>query len=223
MSRKSVVNPKMQFKAAWFVALLSLILSCEANGATYKQAAERYCELYSPNMWDPGAQDSPQEIYGFIVSEAMKIDNTEFRKDLARVEVRNFSEFHDEIHRLLESRLGQSWKCPAFDDFFYPTQTVVELSVGEVRQQHINPESNDTLIIILTEDGEVLVNNKPLTNSSPENIGRAVDLVLIGKAETSTKVYLYFDEGADGGRMFSILQLLKEKNIESVGLIGYPK
>lgn len=213
----------MQFKAVWLVALFSLISSCEVRGATYKQAAEQYCELYSPHMWDLETQDSLQETYGFIVSEAMKIDNTEFRKDLEQVEVSNFPEFHDEIHRLMKSRLDQSWKCPAFDDFFYPKQTVVELSIGEVREQHINPESNDSLVIILTEDGDVLVNNMPLTNSSSENVGRAVDLVLSGKAETSTRVYLYLDEGADGGKMFSILQLLKEKNIKSIGLIGYPK
>jgi hypothetical protein len=180
-----VSNIQVLSRAA-FLTLAFSIASC-AWGATYEQAANRYCELYSPDSWeDLESWASLQEVYGFIVSEAMKIDNAQFRNDIESLEVDNFQEFHGEIHRLMESRLGQPWKCPDFDDFFYPKQKVIELTVGKVVEQHIDLGADDTLVIILAGSGDVLIDNQPLASNSTETIGRALALMLNAKAGAST-------------------------------------
>jgi biopolymer transport protein ExbD len=215
-----VSNIRVLFSAA-FLTLVCSAASC-AWGATYEHAANRYCKLYSPDSWENSeSRASLQEVYGFIVSEAMNIDNAQFRNDIEGLEADSFYEFHGEIHRVMESRLGKSWKCPDFDDFFYPKQTVIELDLGKVVEHHIDPGADDTLVIVLAGSGDIFIDNHPLANTSTETMERALALTLNGKAGVSTRVYLYLDEGADGGKAFGIFQLLKAEGIESIGLIGY--
>lgn len=215
-------------KALFDISKLPLIAialySCGAHGATYDEATERYCELYNPKAWsEVENRDSLQEVYGFIVSEAMKIDNEQFRSDLQKLQSNDFSIFHKNVHSRFESRLGHRWECENFDDFFFPKQKVIEISLGKHVEEHIRPDDPQTLVLMLTAGGDVLVDNKPLSDSSLEAVSKAIEILLERKAGTSTQVYLYMDKGTDGSEVFGILMLLKDKGIETVRLIGSPE
>ncbi|WP_347332541.1 hypothetical protein [Marinimicrobium locisalis] len=209
-------------------ALLALIpltlIACQAQGVTYREATESYCDLYDPAAWsEVDNQDSLQEVYGYIASKSMDIENDQFRSDLKSMEVESFSGFHKAIHRTFESRLGRSWQCDSFEDFFFPKQKVVELLLGKEAEKHINPSAPNTLVLTLSASGDVLIDNKPLSDTSLETISKAIDISLPRKGDSVAQVYLYLEEGVDAGNLFDIITLLKNKNVESVGLIGHSK
>ena len=209
-------------------ALLPLLIclsvfSCVAHGASFKEAAKQYCNLYAPSSWAPLGKDADlQTTYAFIAKESRKIDNAQFIKALDDANTKDFATFFVSVRANIEAQLGSKWQCEPFDNFFYPRQKFVSLSIGDSVEKRIDPHAPNVMVIMVLASGEVVVNNAPLESSSPETIKKAIDVLLKTMDRSSVEVYLYCDEGANGARIPALLALLKSLGINHVGLIDYP-
>lgn len=208
---------------SWFVlSLLTSSLAYGAHGTSFDNAATQYCDLYTPSSWEAlGKEADLQTIYSFIVRESRKIDNAQFIKVLDDANTKDFATFSASVRENIEAQLGSKWQCDFFDNFFYPKQKVVSLSIGDIAEKRIDPNSPNVMVIMLLATGEVVVNNAPLENSSAETIKEAIGMLLGNMNRASTEVYLYFEQGADGGRVSKLVALLSGIGINHVGLIDH--
>jgi biopolymer transport protein ExbD len=212
----------VRVKALLPLYLCLSVFSCGAHGESFKNAATQYCNLYAPSSWEAlGDEADLQTIYSYIVRESRKIDNAQFIKSLDDANTKDFATFSASVRENIEAQLGNKWQCDFFDNFFYPKQKVVFLSISDITERRIDPNSPNVMVIMLLASGEVVVNNAPLENSSAETIKKAIGMLLGNMNRASTDVYVYFDQGADGGMVSKLLALLSGLGINHVGLIDY--
>lgn len=208
---------------SWFVlSLLTSSLSYGAHGTSFDNAATQYCDLYAPSSWEAlGDEADLQTIYSYIVRESRKIDNAQFIKALDDADTKDFATYYVSVRANIEAQLGNKWQCDLFDNFFYPRQKVISLSISDITERRIDPNSPNVMVIMLLVSGEVVVNNAHLEDSSAETIKEAIGMLLGNMNRASTEVYVYFDQGADGGRVSTLLALLSGLGVNHVGLIDY--
>jgi biopolymer transport protein ExbD len=212
----------LRVKALLPLYLCLSIYSCGAHGESFENAATQYCNLYAPSAWGAlGDEADLQSIYSFIVKESRKIDNAQFIKALDNADTKDFATFSVSVRANIEAQLGNKWQCDLFDNFFYPRQKVVSLSISDITERRIDPNSPNVMVIMLLASGEVVVNNAPLENSSAKTIKEAIGMLLRDMNRASLEIYVYCDQGSDGGRVSALLALLNDLGINHVGLIDY--
>jgi biopolymer transport protein ExbD len=212
----------VRVKALLPLYLCLSVFSCGAHGTSFENAATQYCNLYAPSSWEAlGKEAELQTIYSFIVRESRKIDNAQLIKALDNANTKDFATFSVSVRENIEAQLGDKWQCDLFDNFFYPRQKVVSLSISEITEKRIDPNSPNVMVIMLLASGEVVVNDAPLENSSAETIKEAIGMLLRDMNRASMEIYVYCDQGSDGGRVSALLALLNDLGINHVGLIDY--
>lgn len=208
--------------------ILLLILIATSGGACadaeLQKSVEEFCELYNPESWSGlGESASTQEIYSHILKAQQEVvRNQELKQAIASADTTDFASYYYSVKQNVESLLGKSWECTYFDQFYLPQQKVIQLTLGEATKKRINPQDKNTLVVMLTSDGTVLINNAPLQSAEASVVEAALRSRLQGTDVAKVHVVAYFDAGADGSRVAGLLKALAATGIKEVDLVDYP-
>lgn len=191
--------------------------------ANLEQELGQYCETFNPDNWKGLEKDAElQDIYAHIVkAQNLKIKNADLKAVIDKSQSGEFNQFYHRTRQNIESLLGGEWKCEVFDAFFLPEQRVISLSLNAVSKKRIDPNGANNIIVILSHSGEVLINNAALLSSTPDNLRLGLVSRIANRPYDELNFVLYADEGADGGRLASMLGVFAELGIKNVDLIDF--
>lgn len=206
-----------------FVILLAAASTLACADSELRKSVDKFCELYNPKSWpDLGSDATTQEIYAAIVkAQEMQVDHNELKQAIASADTTDFASYYHSVKQNIESLLDEPWECADFEQFYLPKQKVISLTLGEVVEKRINPQAEDVLIVMLTAGGDLLVNNAPLQSPEAGSLKAALESRLRGRDINGVNVVVYFDAGADGGRMAGVLKALAAVGIKKVDLVDY--
>lgn len=210
------------FKYIVMVAVIFPSLSC-ASESKFVNEAEKLCALYNPSIWgELQASGDLHQIYNEIAArQESEIADDALKKVLAKANTVSLSSYYYSVRAGVEAELGEAWECDYFDQFFVPEQTVVEVSLVDLVKKRIDPQANNTVVIMVAHSGEVLVNNAPLTINNEENIEVAVKAVIAARQIEGLDFVVYLDNGANGNLITKILKGLKTLGVSKVVFIDY--
>lgn len=204
------------------ISLLMLTVAC-AHSSSIEEAASLYCESYSPSTWESlGSGADVSEIYNHIVTvQKAKIKDAAFMQAIENSDNKDFVSFYQSARVNIEKLLGGIWNCEAFDQFYFPQQTLTSISLQEVYKKRINPDDANTLVIAISHSGEVLVNNSPLASTTMDVIKLGVNSRIRGRDINGLEIVLYADQGSDGVLLSRVMRSLAEIGVSKVSLIDY--
>ncbi len=212
------------YKGLFRILIAVLVFSSQMACAelSVEQSAEAYCMLYEPDNWGVSIKDAGfQEVYSAIVTRQKNTPlASDIKKAITDADTSGFAEFYYSVNRNIESVLGKPWECQAFQNFYLPTQTLVTLNLGGTERLQIDPSSIENVIITLTYNGTILINNSALKISNSSSIQAAIQSIM-GHENSEKNVIVYFDEGSDAGKAASIFRALSDVGIRQVQLIDY--
>lgn len=191
--------------------------------ASLQPQVDQYCETFNPDNWKGLEKDAELPvIYAHIVkSQRSLIKNADLISVIEKSESGDFNQYYHHTRQNIERLLGGQWPCQYFDAFFLPEQRVVSLSLNAVSKKRIDPNAANNIIVILSHSGEVLINNTALLSSTPDKLRLGLISVIANRPYGELNFVLYADEGADGGRLASMLGVFAELDITNVDLIDF--
>ena len=210
------------FKSIVVIGLILPSLSC-ASDADFAKEADKLCALYNPNNWGAlqGSGDL-QQVYGVISArQESELANAAIKRVLAAADASNFSNYYYSVRAGIEAELGEVWECDYFDQFFMPEQTVVVVQLVDVVKKRIDPQADNTIVIMVAHTGEVLINNAPIVSNDDSVLEQAIESTTRGKPITHFSFVLYMDDGANGNLVSRIFRVLKKLGVERVEVIDY--
>jgi len=208
---------KNSYKYSLIALLLVAVNACADD--SFKKSLDVYCNLYSPeSLSKAGDHADVQTVYGNLLSQQkLLIKNKKLSDILTTADKSGFVNFYHSVKNQVEKELGRSWECPNFDLFFMPRQKVVSITLNGINSKQIDPQSDSVITIMLTNSGDLLLNNAPLQGMS--KLKPAI-ISLVAKDKIKTKQFvLYFDQGSNGEFISDILSVLTELGVTSVDLI----
>lgn len=213
------MREKLKVKGLFLLTLIFLF-SFACAEQSVKQAASSLCELYNSDNWVNSQSNSgTQELYGRIIEQQEKrITNENVKTVLESADNSNYANYFYSVEAGMASLLGEPWGCVHFGNFYLPMQKVVSLNLTGVLSKRIDPQADNVVTIMLAADGAVLINNSPLVNSSKDAVQKALK-DSFGESLKGMQIFVYFYQGANGGRAAELLAALAGIGIIEVELI----
>lgn len=208
------------FRIAMITAIVLALLSGCGNGnlkidnkiKAYKSDSEALCDAYDPASWHWLEENSSHtmilsHIQGRLVNT---LETPEFRELIESGGSGSFEEYHDKVSNEVSSLLGDTWICPAFDDFYLPSITLIRLKTGEEVDHRIRTNDKSVVYAEVLPDGSISLNRAMLRSSARSNIINALDLLSEQAGGTLSKVII----GVHGSAPLEVQNVLLE-SIES--------
>ena len=211
---------------ARFILLASFVVAasaCADSEKDFEQATRQYCELYNPTTWGELANSGDTySIYNAIITRQERQITSEILKAiLSGADSSDFPTYYHSIQAGISKELGSDWQCRHFAQFYMPTQKVVSLTLGGVKEKRIDPNNENTIVITVIQGGQILLGSAPLVNNEPETIIAAIQSRVGKKTLGSIEFVLYFDENGKGDLAPNILSALSGLGVKQVSLIDF--
>lgn len=199
--------------------LLILLIAMNAcSEDSFNDSLKQYCELYSPDSINSVGENADlQTVFGSILERQADISNKKLQSILKTADNSSYSRFHASVKSKVEEEAGVAWECKYFDQFFFPTQKVISLTLGSVEDKVIDPHGDKIVTIMVTHSGEVLFNSSPLIDLS--KLQSAIESRVANDPIDTFDFVLYFDQGSNGEQISDTLILLKRLGVSKIELI----
>lgn len=95
------------------------------------------------------------------------------------------------------------------------------MQLVDVVKKRIDPQADNTIVIMVAHTGEILINNTPIVSNDDSVLEQAIESTTRGKPITNFSFVLYMDEAANGNLVSRIFRVLKKMGVERVEVIDY--
>lgn len=171
-------------KSLWILTAIIQLAGCtsvstETIATAYQQDAATLCKAYDPESWGQLNNQDHQAVVLAIIQRQLvaSLKTNEFREAIEAGVSSSFSEYHHKVSAAVSSLLASNWNCPAFDDFYLPSITVVSAITGEETQHRIRTDDSSVVYAEVFPDGVISFNRSMLSGNDSEVIERAPDLI----------------------------------------------
>lgn len=218
---------KLTQRAALLLSTLALIqlAGCGASSATtasaYQKDAAVLCEAYNRNSWKAlGDRPDQTAILTNIQRHLLaNLETTEFKEAIEAGRSSSFDEYHRKVGTEVSSILGQHWNCPAFDDFYLPSITVVSLATGAEMKYRIRTDDPSVVYAEVFPDGTISLNRSMLSSNEAEAVENALDLMTERAGGSISSVIVGMHDSAPATVKELLLQALESRGIDEVFLV----
>ncbi len=207
------------------VVSVSLLLSCtwvNAKPNQFEADAEMLCSLYDPARWkDLQEGATGYEIYlNILAGIEQKIISEEVKQITTGYKGADINSYYDHVFAEMHKLLNKPWKCEHFDNFYRPKVEVVAVQIDSVAKEFIDPYAEENIIISISNDGYIFINNAQLKNTSPQLLKKAILSVSKGKDLQQQRVFLDPEEQSPNSLLVEVIKSLKEMGIGKMGIVG---
>lgn len=208
-------------KLLLIILLISNSVACASDKSELIKASDLFCSFYDPKGWgDLTESGDTYSIYNLIaMRQEQEIKNIDFKAVLSAADTSDFDTYFISVKDGIEKAIGKTWKCKYFDQFYMPTQTVMSLTLNDVKTKRIDPNSDQTIVIAIAFSGDILIGNAPLKSVTQEIIIAALQSKIKQREINKLNFVLYFDEGANGSLLPRVLRSLRSVGVEKVDMI----
>lgn len=207
------------------VLFVNLLLSCtwvNAKPNQFEVDAKTLCSLYDSSNWkDLPEGASGYEIYqGILGGIDKKIVSKEVKEITTGYKGADFNSYYDHVLAEMGRLLNKPWGCDHFENFYRPKVEVVSVQIDSVTKEFIDPYTNENIIISLSSDSKIFINNAQVKNTSSELLKKALLSVSKSKQLNDRKVYIHLEEHTPKTIILQILKVLSELKAGKVGILS---
>ncbi|MCH8498303.1 MAG: hypothetical protein LAT63_07485 [Marinobacter sp.] len=223
MQNNTKASPTRRHLFNFFIVLISVFIGTACTAKTsgpsaedLEADAETLCSAYNHENWGllQDTHDPLEIVLAIQVKLQKEIVTDEFKSLLAGTDARTFSEYHDAIAAAVPGLINRDWACEEFTNFFYPPIKVVNLNTGLEGIHHVKPAGGDTVYIEVFDSQTIEVNQRPLANSSPEWVEKALNAIQQTSMTTLTRAVLHVHQPDSDNSKDGIVEVLRSADLE---------
>lgn len=188
----------------------------------FEADAKTLCGLYNPGNWknlpeDTSGYDIYQNILGGIEK---KIISKEVKGITTGYKGTDFNSYYGHVLAEMERLLNKPWGCEHFENFYRPKVEVTSIQINSITKEFVDPYSDENIIISISSDNNILINNAQLKNTSSQLLKKALLAVSKGKDLKEQNVYVHLEEQASKSVILDVIKSLNELGVDRLGLVS---
>ncbi len=190
------------------LVVLLMQSACASDLDVYRQEAEAFCELHSPDKWQSRSDYSALENLEYLNAQITTvIKSEEFLDIFERLAAQGYDNFYATIQPEISSLIQQEWHCEAAKEFYGVQWQRADTGNGQV-----------VVPVTVLSDGAFEVGDARFESSDIRGMGDAIHAASKGQAY---KVLLKVPENTTDDRLRNYFEPFRQLGVRKISVTYY--